>query len=55
MKNGDHIKKINGRNVSEITFEEQRHLLDKLDSVTLTIERGSETEEIAFHFDEPKI
>ena len=55
LKNGDHIKKINGRNVSEITFEEQRHLLDKLDSVTLTIERGSETEEIAFHFDEPKI
>ena len=55
LRNGDNIKEINGRSVSDITFEEQRHLFDKMDNVTLTVQRGKETVTIAFHFDEPKI
>lgn len=55
LRNGDIIKEINGRSVREITFNEQRHLLDKMDNVTLTVQRGTETVTIAFHIDEPKI
>ena len=55
LRNGDRISKINGRDVSDITLEEQKHLLDNLDSVTLTVQRESTTVEIAFPFDNPKI
>ena len=55
LRNGDCIKEINGRNVSDISFEEQQHFFYKIDRVTLTVLRGSETMEIAFPFDEPKI
>lgn len=55
LRNGDRISKINGRDVSDITLEEQKHLLDNIDSVSLTVQRGSTTVEIAFPFDNPKI
>ena len=55
LRNGDRISKINGRDVSDITLEEQKHLLDNLDSVTLTVQRESTTVEIAFPFDNPEI
>lgn len=55
LRNGDNIIKINGRNVREITFEENRHFFDNMEKVTLTIQRGAKTLEIAFPFDEPKI
>lgn len=55
LRNGDRISKINGRDVGDITLEEQKHLLDNLDSVSLTVQRGSTTVEIAFSFDNPKI
>lgn len=55
LRNGDHIKEINGRDVREITFMEQRHFFDEIDKVTMTIQRGTETLEIAFSFDAPKI
>ena len=55
LRNGDRINKINGRDVGDITLEEQKHLFDNLDSVTLTVLRESSTVEIAFPFDNPKI
>ena len=55
LKNGDRIIEVNGRNVGDISFEEQRHFFDNMDSVTLTVQRGAETVEISFPFDEPKI
>lgn len=55
LRNGDNIKEINGRNVSDITLDEQKHLFDKQDSVSLTVQRGAETVEISFSFDSPKI
>lgn len=55
LKNDDRIIEVNGRNVGDISFEEQRHLFDNMDKVTLTVQRGAETVEISFLFDEPKI
>jgi C-terminal processing protease CtpA/Prc len=55
LRNGDHITAINGRNVKEIRFEEQRTLFDGLSGVTLTIQRGDTSQDIHFEFDEPKI
>ncbi len=55
LKNGDHIIEVNGRNVGDISFEEQRHFFDQMDRVTLTVQRGAEAVEISFPFDDPKI
>ena len=46
---------VNGRDVKEITFEERRTLFDGISAVTLTVQRGAVSLEIAFSFDEPKI
>ena len=55
LRNGDHITAINGRNVKEISFEEQRTLFDGMSGVTFTIQRGETSQDIRFDFDEPKI
>ena len=55
LRNGDHITAVNGRSVKEISFEERRTIFDGLTGVTFTIQRGDETLDISFEFDEPKI
>ena len=55
LRQEDHITAVNGRDVKEITFEERRTLFDRISAVTLTVQRGAVSLEIAFSFDEPKI
>lgn len=55
LRQEDHITAVNGRDVKEITFEERRTLFDGMSAVTLTVQRGNASLEIAFSFDEPKI
>lgn len=55
LRNGDHVTAVNGRSVKEISFEERRTIFDGLSGVTLTIQRGDQTQDISFEFNEPKI
>ena len=55
LRNGDHIMAVNGRDVKGISFEERKHFFDGMTGITLTIQRDTETIEITFPFDEPKL
>ena len=55
LKNGDHIVAVNGRDVKDISFVEQKTFFDGMTEITLTIQRDTETIAIAFPFDEPKL
>lgn len=55
LRNGDHIMAVNGRDVKGISLEERKHFFDGMTGITLTIQRDTETVEISFPFDEPKL
>ena len=55
LRNGDHIVVVNGRDVKDISFKDQRTFFDGMTEITLTIQRDTETIEISFPFDEPKL
>jgi membrane-associated protease RseP (regulator of RpoE activity) len=55
LRNGDHIVAVNGRDVKGISLEERKNFFNGMTEITLTIQRDTETIEISFPFDEPKL
>ena len=55
LRGGDRIVAVNGRDVKTYSHEAYRTWSDGLQSVTLTVLRNGQEQEISFDFDEPKL
>ena len=55
LRGGDRIVAVNGRDVKTYSYQAYRTWSDGLQSVTLTVLRDGQEQEISFDFDAPKL